>query len=271
MKHIIVQKRLSRRFRKNGSRYLCQFRQRNQDYFTTDCAIDDLDEAMSYVSLVVRFFSNYPAGKVIAEVTQEVIFTCQMLIMPEYISARQVREVPAEYSQLAMTGFDAASARRMISKQKRKVGATLAKLRQLHDELNEQLYAKPTERPSIHSPVDGANILQHFIGNLDHEELWVMNLDTRNRVMSLTALYKGSVNSSTIRVAEIFRQAIVDNAPAIIVAHNHPSGDTSPSPDDVATTRAIVQAGKLLDIEVLDHLVVSRNGFASLKERGLGF
>jgi DNA repair protein RadC len=106
---------------------------------------------------------------------------------------------------------------------------------------------------------------------LDHEELWVINLDTRNRVMSLTTLYKGSVNSSQVRVGEVFRQAIFENAPAVIVAHNHPSGDPTPSPDDVAVTRAIVEAGRLLDINVLDHLIVVRGQYVSLKERGLGF
>jgi DNA repair protein RadC len=154
---------------------------------------------------------------------------------------------------------------------KRMVERTLAKIRELHDELNSQLYTHPTERPSIHSPADAFNILHPFLGPLDHEELWVLNLDTRNRVMSLTRLYQGSVNSSQIRVGEVFRQAITDNAPSLVVAHNHPSGDASPSPDDVSVTRAIVQAGKLLDIEVLDHIVVACMGFVSLKERGLGF
>ena len=89
--------------------------------------------------------------------------------------------------------------------------------------------------------------------------------------MALVELYRGSVNTSQVRVAEIFRQAIIENAPALVLAHNHPSGDISPSPDDIAVTRAIVEAGKLLDVQVLDHLVIGQGGFASLKERGLGF
>jgi DNA repair protein RadC len=110
-----------------------------------------------------------------------------------------------------------------------------------------------------------------FIGSLDHEEMWVINMDTRNRIMSLIALYKGSVNSSQIRVGEVFRQAVAENAPAIIVGHNHPSGDATPSPDDVTVTRAMVQTGKLLDIDLLDHIVVAHECYVSLKERGLGF
>ena len=79
------------------------------------------------------------------------------------------------------------------------------------------------------------------------------------------------MNSSQVRIAELFRRAVIENAPAVVIAHNHPSGDVSPSPDDVAVTKAIVEAGKLLDIQVLDHLVIGRGSYASLKERKLGF
>lgn len=151
----------------------------------------------------------------------------------------------------------------------RKVEKTLAKLRQLHEELNAALYSRPSERPIINSPQDGADLFKPFLGYLDHEEMWVACLDTRNRVLCLVALYKGSVNSSQVRVGEVFRQAILENSPAILVAHNHPSLDVTPSPDDVSVTRAIVQAGKLLDIEMLDHLVIGGDKFVSCKERGL--
>ncbi|PKN93031.1 MAG: hypothetical protein CVU44_11405 [Chloroflexi bacterium HGW-Chloroflexi-6] len=106
---------------------------------------------------------------------------------------------------------------------------------------------------------------------LEQEHLRVMLLDRRNRVMEIVDLYRGSVSSSQIRVGEIFREAVRKNASAIIVAHNHPSGDPTPSPDDVAVTRAILQAGKLLDVDVLDHLVIGQGCWVSLKERGLGF
>jgi DNA repair protein RadC len=84
-------------------------------------------------------------------------------------------------------------------------------------------------------------------------------------------VYVGSLNASHIRVGEIFRDAVKRNCAAIIVVHNHPSGDPSPSPEDVAVTRQLVAAGKLLDIEVLDHLVIGQQRFVSLRERGLGF
>ena len=106
---------------------------------------------------------------------------------------------------------------------------------------------------------------------LEQEHLRVMLLDRRNRVLEVVEVYKGSVNSSQVRVGELFKDAVRANASAVIVAHNHPSGDPTPSPDDVAVTRAIVQAGKLLDIDVLDHLVIGQGKWVSLKERGLGF
>jgi DNA repair protein RadC len=129
----------------------------------------------------------------------------------------------------------------------------------------------PEERPAIHSPADAAALVQYEMGALEQEELRVMLLDTRNRVLDTAILYRGSLNSSQVRVGELFRTAIRRNAAAVIIIHNHPSGDPAPSPDDIALTRAIVQAGKLLDVDVLDHLVIGRGRFVSLKERGLGF
>jgi DNA repair protein RadC len=129
----------------------------------------------------------------------------------------------------------------------------------------------PQERPSINSPADAAALIQYEMSALDQEHLRVLLLDRRNRVLEIVEVYKGSVNSSQVRVGEVFKEAVRKNASAVIVAHNHPSGDPTPSPDDVAVTRAIVQAGKLLDIDVLDHLVIGLGKWISLKERGLGF
>ncbi|HJS28943.1 MAG TPA: DNA repair protein RadC, partial [Anaerolineales bacterium] len=129
----------------------------------------------------------------------------------------------------------------------------------------------PEERPTIHSPADAAALLQYEMGALEQEHLRVMLLDTRHRVLSIHELYHGSLNSSLVRIAEVFKPAIRRNAAAILIVHNHPSGDPTPSPDDIAITRAVVQAGKLLDIDVLDHLIIGSGRFISLKERGLGF
>jgi DNA repair protein RadC len=129
----------------------------------------------------------------------------------------------------------------------------------------------PTELPVIQSPEDAAALILYEMGALEQEHLNVMLLDTRNRMVKLVEVYRGSLNSSLIRVSEVFKEAVRANAAAIIVVHNHPSGDPTPSPEDISVTRAIVQAGKLLDIEVLDHIVVGKNKFISLKSRGLGF
>ena len=117
-----------------------------------------------------------------------------------------------------------------------------------------------------------AALVQYEMSLLEQEYLKTILLDTRNRVMAIIEVYHGNVNSSQVRVAEVFKPAIQRMAPAIICVHNHPSNDPTPSPDDVAVTRAMVQAGKLLDIQMLDHLIIGGNGrFVSLKERGLGF
>lgn len=132
------------------------------------------------------------------------------------------------------------------------------------------LLAQGDSRPQITSPGDAASYLRAMFGTQPQEQLRVVLLDTQHRVLRACLLYVGNVNSSMVRVAEVFREAIKDNAPAILVAHNHPSGDPTPSPDDIEVTLAIARAGKLLDISVLDHVIVGRSGHVSLKERGLG-
>lgn len=129
----------------------------------------------------------------------------------------------------------------------------------------------PEERPAIHSPTDAAALVLPEMSALEQEHLRVILLDTRNRLIEIAGVYQGSLNSAQVRIGEIFRPAIRRNAAALIIVHNHPSQDPTPSPDDVAVTRAIVQAGKLLDIHALDHLIVAGGRFISLKERGLGF
>jgi len=129
----------------------------------------------------------------------------------------------------------------------------------------------PEERFQIRAPQDAANILIPLIGHQEQEHFVVLYLDTRNRVTDREVLYKGSLNTSLVRIAEVFRGAIRRNCAAIIVAHNHPSGDPGPSPEDISLTRRLVEAGKLVEVDVLDHVVVGQNRFVSLRERGLGF
>jgi DNA repair protein RadC len=152
------------------------------------------------------------------------------------------------------------------------VGAAKASQIKAAIELGRRLpLESPEERPSINSPADAAALVQYEMSALEQEHLRVILLDRRNRVMEIVEVYRGSVNSSQVRVGEVFKDAVRKNAAAVIVIHNHPSGDPTPSPDDVAVTRALVQSGKLLDIEVLDHIVIGQGRWVSLKERGLGF
>jgi DNA repair protein RadC len=153
-------------------------------------------------------------------------------------------------------------------------GIGLAKAAQLKAavELGRRLsVALPEERPTIQSPDDAAALLLYEMGALEQEHFRVLLLDTRNRLIRMAEVYQGSLNASLIRVGEAFREAVRSNAASVIMVHNHPSGDPTPSPDDVSVTRALVEAGRLLDIEVLDHLIIGKNRFVSLKAKGLGF
>ncbi|MGE5620181.1 MAG: RadC family protein [Sphingomonadaceae bacterium] len=139
-------------------------------------------------------------------------------------------------------------------------------------ELGRRLLTAPDlDRPAIRCPADAAHLVMDM-GLLEQEHLKVLLLNTKNHVLGLHEVYKGSLNSSLIRVGELFKEAIRQNCAAIIVVHNHPSGDPSPSRDDIQVTRQAVEAGKLLDVELLDHLIIGRGDrWISLKEKGLGF
>ena len=130
----------------------------------------------------------------------------------------------------------------------------------------------PEERLTINGPEDVANFVASDMAALEQEHLRVALLNTRNEVLSTEDVYIGNVNSSVVRPAEVFRPAIRSNATSIIAVHNHPSGDPTPSGADVSITRDLVESGKMLGIELLDHLIIgSGNRFVSMKEARLGF
>ncbi len=133
------------------------------------------------------------------------------------------------------------------------------------------LLASPEDRLIVRSPADVAQLVVAEMAHLAQEHFRVLYLDTRNRLLGSETVYVGTLNASHIRVGEVFRDAVKRNCAAIIAVHNHPSGDPTPSPEDVEVTRQLVAAGNLLDIEVLDHLIVGQQRFVSLRERGLGF
>ena len=141
-------------------------------------------------------------------------------------------------------------------------------------EIGRRLFSEPREtRQQIRTPADAAQILIPRLSLLEQEEVHVLLLDTRNRLIYPNSLliYKGSLNAASMRTCEVFREAIRHNAKSIILAHAHPSGDPSPSSDDLACTKELVKAGRLLDIELADHLVIGHGNYVSMRERGLGF
>lgn len=152
------------------------------------------------------------------------------------------------------------------------VGATTAARIKAAFELGRRLIVeRPKSLPQVRSPADAANLVMPEMNLLEQEHLRTILLDTKNHVLGIPTIYIGSVNTTMIRISELFREAIRRQCPSIIIVHNHPSGSPDPSPEDVTVTRQAVEAGKLLDIEVMDHIILGFNRFVSLKERGMGF
>jgi len=124
---------------------------------------------------------------------------------------------------------------------------------------------QPEDRVLITSPQDVADQVQYKMATLEQEELWVLLLDSRNRLIQTDQLYRGSLNSSSVRPAEIYKSGIRHNAASLIIVHNHPSGDPAPSPEDVQLTRMLIEAGKMLEMPILDHIIIGARGICSLK------
>jgi DNA repair protein RadC len=133
------------------------------------------------------------------------------------------------------------------------------------------MLAEPEERPVLYTPADAAALLMAEIGHKEQEHLCVLFLDARQRVLGTLVVYVGALTMVNFRAGDLFREAIRRNCAAIVVAHNHPSGDPTPSPDDIAATRTMREAGRLLGIEVLDHLIIGHGRWVSMRDRRLGF
>ncbi|HEY7523450.1 MAG TPA: DNA repair protein RadC [Candidatus Limnocylindrales bacterium] len=139
-------------------------------------------------------------------------------------------------------------------------------------ELGRRLLADwPTGRWTVRSPRDVADRLVLQMGPLEREELRVVLLNARNAVLRVTTAYVGNVSTSVVRVGELFRDAVRLDASGVILVHNHPSGDPTPSPDDLHLTAEALAAGRLLDIDLLDHVVIAHDTYVSLRDRGVAF
>lgn len=137
-------------------------------------------------------------------------------------------------------------------------------------ELGERIAQARTPKPErINKPADVHRLLESGLGDLMQEHLVALLLDTKNGVLASPTITIGTVDTSLVHAREIFRPAIKAAATSVILAHNHPSGDTKPSPNDVHVTRKIVEAGRAIDISLLDHVIVSREGFSSMNELGM--
>lgn len=134
---------------------------------------------------------------------------------------------------------------------------------------------RETSPIEVRTPADCHRELSPLCAPLAQEAFFVITLNTKYRVIDRHLISLGIVDACLVHPREVFRRAVMDNASAVVLAHNHPSGDTSPSREDIKLTRQLIEAGRIMDIEVLDHVVIGtpndRNpaGFTSLRESGL--
>jgi len=136
-------------------------------------------------------------------------------------------------------------------------------------EIGKRMYRKHSEgRYTIRSPEDAAAYLMTDMASLNQEHFVVLFLNVKNEVLHKQTIFIGSLNSSIVHPREIFREAVKRSAASIIVAHNHPSGNPSPSPEDIEVTKRLIEAGSIMGIEVLDHVIIGDHQFLSLKEKG---
>jgi DNA repair protein RadC len=121
---------------------------------------------------------------------------------------------------------------------------------------------------AVRSPKDGYELIKQYLGDVDREHFVVVCLDTKNQPTSIQTCHIGSLNSSIVHPREVFKSAILSNSASILVGHNHPSGNSTPSREDIEVTKRLVEVGQLLGIELLDHIVLGDTEFISLKEKG---
>jgi DNA repair protein RadC len=121
-------------------------------------------------------------------------------------------------------------------------------------------------RYKVSTPAEAANLVMLEMAYLDTEQMRILLLDTKSQLVEKINSYQGTVNSSVLRAAEVFRPAVIRNCPGLILCHNHPSGDPTPSREDIETTKQLVAAGRILDIELVDHIIIGHQRFVSLKE-----
>ncbi len=182
--------------------------------------------------------------------------------------ARQLAEtLLTQFGGLAgLAGADYGALQRHVPRpvQAASVQAALALARRLPQDIARQ-------RPRIETGADVAALLAPNMAHLKQEQLRTVLLDSHRRVMASPTIYIGSLEMTVVRVAEVFREAIAHNCASLVLVHNHPSGDPTPSPEDLDLTETLVAAGRLLDIAVLDHIIIGQGAWRSLRDTGLVF
>ncbi len=229
---------------------------------------------MTYNPMIRDMISDDKPRERLMKVGATAVSTAELLAIILRVGVRGESVLRLAERLLAHSGSLAGLSRASISELQEVKGIGPAKAVEIKAafELGRRLIAtSPEERPSINSPADAANLLMSDMMLLEQEHLRVILLDTRNKLIRIVPVYVGTLNSSNVRVAELFRAAIKENAAAIVIIHNHPSGDPTPSVEDVNVTRRLIDAGNLLNINVLDHIVIGYQKFVSLKERNLAF
>ncbi|WP_285880696.1 RadC family protein [Neobacillus mesonae] len=162
-------------------------------------------------------------------------------------------------------------ARKMKKQKERELGKmefmSIFEVVRIKQEIKES--QEPFVQYSIRSPEDAQQLAASYIADEDREVLLVLMLNTKNQVVGLHRAHVGSLNSSIVHPREVMKCAILNNAASIIISHQHPSGDPTPSREDIEVTKRLAEAGKVLGIEVLDHIIVTHTGkHVSLKEKG---
>ncbi|MYA00632.1 MAG: hypothetical protein F4Y35_02485 [Chloroflexi bacterium] len=128
---------------------------------------------------------------------------------------------------------------------------------------------RPQDMPIIYRPESVVDLLTDEMSQLAQEQVRVLLLDRKNRIVGQRTIYQGNGYAALVRPAEVFRPAVIEAAPHIVLVHNHPSGDAEPSRDDIKLTRELTEVGELLGIELLDHVVIGSDGWVSIRQQGL--
>lgn len=139
---------------------------------------------------------------------------------------------------------------------------------QLVDVVLERKGSQMFEGRRVRSPEDAADIIRDFIGDSDREKFVVLGMSTKNEPTVLQVVHTGSINASIVHPRDVMKALILANSAVCVISHNHPSGDPTPSPEDIDVTERLVEAGKIIGIDVLDHIILGTNKFLSMKEKG---